>query len=456
MGIYDEYRDSNAAIILSGNRKAAAAFIPVARKFAEVMQGKLDLGANLGQDNKDQVVIDDNTTMRVSLAEGVTNSMMQIEIISTLPPEALGKVGEEIKVTSDCPQLPLSRPGARMFTHMFGHDCLNRYGLSKNTFEQKNTVKTSTPYITPTLDQGAYCSSGGFPGTGDLWFHDEVSLAQPFQLMGKAFTRCYIHDTWLGIVAPQTFLSFSTAFMPLSMPCNDCNFQGQIFTPNPEQLGPGNNFALSMNKNPGYNSSFCYPNRSAENITFLVEGTVRIRTDDPSLDSKRTESEEEIEVKEDQEAGELRDFALISWAFGQGQAEIVLLYPSPKCPAAVGFFWDGADSLSQDEFQSGIIMSAACVLNPPSSTICLDVHPDTGVISVPLAQGGYFIGANRQSLAYTGCFNSRQTDRGATHNLGGRSFWFELDPSGFPNGNGIHNGPLLSDRTGAEDLTFNI
>ena len=98
-------------------------------------------------------------------------------------------------------------------------------------------------------------------------------------------------------------------------------------------------------------------------------------------------------------------------------------------------------------------MSAACELEPA----CLhSVGGPGGALSVPIAKGAYFIGANRQALAYTGCFNSQGGgDTGATHNLGGRSFWFELGNTGFPTGEGIHNGPDLSDRTGAQDLTFN-
>ena len=145
MGIYDEYRDSNASINLAGNKAAAAAFIPTARKFAEVMQGKLDLGANLGMDyKKGTVKLDDNTTMSIKLSPGVTNSTMQIEISSSLPTAPTPTRGRLAAGTRECPPLPLSAPGARVFTQLFGHDVLGEV-FPNNVFTQTAavTVKTS-------------------------------------------------------------------------------------------------------------------------------------------------------------------------------------------------------------------------------------------------------------------------------------------------------------------------
>lgn len=470
MGIYDEYRDSNAAITLFGNRKAAASFIPTARKFAEVMQGKLDLGTNLGQDVKDKVVLDDNTVMHISLAEGVTNSMMKIEITSTLPTAPIPRQGVEIKVTTECPELPLSEPGARMFTHLFGHDPLSRFGFPNNVFEQTKAVKTQTPYILPSEEQGAYCSgpSSPDPGDGSELFHNQVELADPFTLMGIEFTTCYLHDNWLGIVSPNVFLSFSSSLIPLGIPCDDCNPQGSIFTPDPESLGPGNNFAVLMSGNFG---RLCYPGNEQ---TYLIEGSVRVTPDDELGAHTNIISDDGTKsVVRDDEDGEQRQFACFSFAVGSiFQAEIVLMYASGSCPAAVGFFFDGADSAGPEPgFASGLVMSAACDtltgVNPPfvptdSGANCrAPVFAPAGNFlrfDVPAVSSGCFVGAQRQALAYTGCFDSRiKTGNDfAAANISSRSFWFELDRKGFPNGSGIHNGPLLSPEKSAVDLTFNI
>lgn len=76
---------------------------------------------------------------------------------------------------------------------------------------------------------------------------------------------------------------------------------------------------------------------------------------------------------------------------------------------------------------------------------------------MPAASAPYFIGANRKALAYAGCLSSQIITGNdlARDNIQGRSFWFELDGDGFPNGRGIHNGPLLSGRVGSADLVFN-
>lgn len=462
MGIYDEYRDSNANIRLSGNAEAAAAFIPTARKFAEVIQGKLDLGTNLGMYYKETVALDDNTTMNISLSPGVTNAMMQIEIISNLPPSPVPVRGKETAVTSDCPRLPLSQPGARMFTHLFGHDVLGKT-FSNKTFTQVQSTKVKTPYIVPTLDQGAYCSVGeGFPGAGGEQFHDEVNLSRPFNILGKEVTRFYVHDHWLGFVSPNVFLSFSTSVVPLFMPCF-CNYIGDIFTPDEDQLGPGNASALSMSKNWGGNN-FCYPMRFL--TAYLVEGRIVIFPEQPSSDI--IESDDKGEIKEAPPDPVVREFALVNWTQLSRENEIVLLYASDKCPAAIGFFYGGSDGV-RPTVLSGELTALGCntVNASGAPRPCLsESSPGSNIFNnVAISHGPHIIGENRVAKAYVDAFESRFNNPGAFVDIraddlvAGRAFWFELDDDGFPTGSGLHNGVIVNEvekSAGSGDLVVNL
>ncbi len=426
MGIFDEYRDSNSTITLAGDKGAAAQYIPQARKFAEIMQGKLDLGTNLGMDYKDTITLDKNTIMNVRLSPGVTNPTMHIEISSN-PAVA----PEPVAISKDtdylfCPRLPMSKPGARMFTHLFDHDVQGAPPFLKNPdFRQNTARKVKTDYILPTSDQGAYCSTDGEPGSGNLLFHNEVDLSRPFQVLGGPSTKLFLHSHWIGLRSPNVFLSFPGSVIPLNMPC-DCEYPGfPTFTPNPEVLGPGNNFVLCMEKNFG---TLCFPNRSFDGDTYLVEGSVSLPVqkllnlvnseDDPNIDHIT------------------RDFALINWTSDFSEHEIVFLYPAEGCPAAVGFFFGGLSGIRETTY-GGHVTSLLCTFSVAAGP-CL-----TQVGSIPDGWGGYFVGAQRQAIAYTSCFESaaqRSTTR-ADENLGGRSFWFVLNEDGFPNGQGIHNSP---------------
>jgi hypothetical protein len=446
VGIYDEYRDGISTITLAGNRTAAAQYIPQARKFAEVIRGKLDLGTNLGQDYKDSVTLDQHTTMSVRMSPGVTNSTMHIEIDSRPPPIPSPLHPIEVPINPLCPRLPLSRPGARMFTHLFGHDVEGQFNLDSDVFTQVLSVKTQTPYITPTLEQGSYCSTSPFPGAGENLFHDQVTLPRRFRLMGMEASTLYLHKFWVGIHSPNTFLSFTESVMPLQMPC-DCNFPGSpIFVPNPESLGPGNNFAVGMFKNAG--NASCYPNAPFEESTYLVTGEVRIPPDSLFDEGHIEISEEAVRTDAQASDGELRRFALINWTNDDQEAEIVFMYESENCPAAVGFFYGGPDGLRPTNFP-GYVFSLMCQFANP----CIIGDTPT----VPSAWGAYIMGAERLALAYTGCLSSN-ADLGTDSSedlINGRSFWFEIDGNGFPNGLGVHNGPALKPGVGAGDLDFN-
>lgn len=331
-----------------------------------------------------------------------------------------------------------------MFSQLFLHDVFGQGGLSNERFGQRNTNKVNTPYIFPTIDQGKYCSkNGGILGDGLNLFHDEINLEHPFRLFGRDVKKLYIHDLWIGIESPNVFLDFATSAIPLGMPC-DCEFvSAPVFTPDPESLGPGNNEVVCMGKNFG---ELCYPNTFYEGTTFLIEGEVRVQADEDD-EVTTTTSDEGIEVQKKRGIGELRRFAAINWTNDSREAEIVFLYGSAQCLPAVGFFYGGPDGLRAADFP-GLVVSKLCDLLPKT---CLGED-----FKVPVAFGAFFVYQNRQALAYTGCRESTEStgsDR-ADHNLNGRSFWFELDEIGFPNGTGRHNGPLLSRRIGVGDLDF--
>lgn len=452
MGIYDEYRDGISTITLGGDRARAAQFIPQARKMAEVIKGKLDLGTNLGMDYKDSVQLDDNTIMKIELSPGVTNATMKMEIISSVPkPRPVG-ITQKIGLENRCAVLPLSRPGARMFTHMFNHD-VQGIKLPATTFNQSAAKVTQTPYISPSLEQGAYCSSTPFPGNGSELFHHQSRLDQPFQLMGQAVSVLYMHDGWIGTLSPNVFLSFNNSVMAKNAPCT-MDFPGSpTFTPNPESLGPGNNFAVCMRKNAGENICF----KSDGFLVDLVEGEVFIFFDQTQEEKEFKTDEGDEQTKEgDAPAsatfaaeGETRHFALISWANEGGEGvhadrEIVFLYGTDLCPAAVGFFYGGIDGIFPWSYTGPNTFLSPLMCKFPKPGLG---PPPLIENDVPRAEGPYFIGAQRQGLAWVGgedTLKTRGTDKADVH-LNSRSFWFELTAEGFPNGRGVHNGSLGTD-----------
>jgi len=446
MGIYDEYRDGISTITLGGDRAQAAQYIPQARKMAEVIKGKLDLGTNLGQDYKDSVQLDKDTIMKIEMSPGVTNETLKMEIISTPPVPGAGTRSVKTQPENRCAVLPLSRPGARMFTHMFNHDVRNVF-FPDDTFFQGEARVEQTPYITPTLEQGAYCSADiQFPGDGLLLIHREVFLMRDFMILGAFAKKLFLHEAWIGFLEPNVFLSFSESVMALDAPCS-MNFPGfPLFTPNPESLGPGNNFALCMEKNPG---GGCDKVGEAWKI-HVVEGDVFIFFEEQQAEREFKE-DESLETTKEEDApasataaeGEFRHFAAVSWTTDGGSKsdrEIVLLYESGLCPAAVGFFYGGLDGLYPWEYSANTFLAPLMCKFPKPG-----LGPPPAIENtVPPAASPYIIGAARKGLAWASGALTRineNTDKANIH-LNSRCFWFELNANGFPTGVGVHNGPI--------------
>ncbi len=458
MGIYDTDRGWAQQIKYTGTHPdAGVAFKKSAEKFIEVLQGQVEIGYNEGFDTVKSVQLGPHTVMNARVQQAGDEALVVAEIQTNLPEEEAGVGGEEIAASTRCPLLPLSRPGRRLFTQLFGHDVKAEGQFRNDIFRTKTVDIVQTPYITPSLEQGRYCSTIPFPGEGSELFHGEVSLQENFPYLGLSASTLYIHDGYVGVVAPNVFLSFFGSVLPKEAPCT-MDFNGfPLFVPNFEALGPGNNYAMGMTKNAGGNC-----NNTLGYEIFLTEGTVIIGL-------------EEILEQEGftlgtgvSGLGSERKFAAITWigksaGFPQ-EREIVLLYATELCPAAIGFFYGGEDGVRPWQFKEWV----GCPVEV--SPTCLDVYliprmckfsppGHNGSNFVPQAHGAYIMGAKRIAHAWVfGEATSANHNDGAHINLNSRSFWFETDGQGFPSGRGLHNGPLeevgAGQSQGVDDLAF--
>jgi len=459
MGIYDEYRDGISTYKFSGNRKVAASYLPQARKFAEVLQGKLDLGVNLGMEHRDTILLDKDTVMRVHLSPGVTNQTMQIEIISSAPVAKPGVVGIEIPPAPKCPELPLSRPGARLFTQMFGHDVQGLNGMNVDSFTTKELPPVQTPYVAPTLDQGKYCSSDDTDtGTGDQQWHNEATLTEPFRLFRSDLENLFVQRFMVQTDGPHIRLPHSSAtVVARNAPCT-VDDTATFWSTGDELRFQDLDNVVTMHPNGAFSplgelGFECHPNSYFD--VYLTEGFVNLGLI------------QESEVDFDSMFGQTR-FAALTWIENKGvftelELEMVFLYKSlDACDPAVGFFWGGIDGLrpwqynawdgSVDSFDQPV--SSERYLTPQFCNVAHYNSQNTGA-----SRGGWFLGEDRQALAWIqgDATTGLAGNPGARSGLNSRSFWFEIDADGFPSGRGHHNGPLIGDSQGgrgANDLNF--
>jgi hypothetical protein len=464
MGIYDENRDWQTVIRYTGTHKEmGVGFKPIAEKYLETVQGQLDQGFNLGFEKRSQYKMSDSTTLNLTIIPGPNSPIAVMEIHTSLPPPEPFVTGRPIAETKQCPQLPLGSEGRRLFTHVFGHDAKGDLGMPNTIFAQRKVPVAKTSYIVPTLDQGAYCSSQGapFPGDGALLFHGEIRLTTPFQFMGGARQVCYLHQAWVGFEDPHVRVAFTGNITAKNAPCT-VDFAGfPIFVPNVEVFRAGHSNVICATGNSGDNNS-C--SAFFNNDCWLVEGAAMVGTSEVEPDGQA-----ELQgVKRGtglSGVGEPRQFAAFTFISpGQNfrqEIEIVLLYPSDLCRAAVGIFYGGPDGLRPWKYKDwdGYEVTTANVTaglrdwyNSPQ--VCDDdVFGKSN--EVALNDGAYLIGAAAQGMAWVqGDDVAARLNRGAQAALNSRAFWFELDGQGYPTGNGLHGESILGGGRGFADLAF--
>jgi len=481
MGLYDQDRDWTYGIRLQGDIPTAKSWQKTSLKIVEQMKGILDLGHNEGMARKASYQLDDDTSLDVTISPGVTNEMAQLTITSTPPVRGEEKQRLELPPFTQCPRLPLSRAGRRMFTQLF--DMFITLNINPGEFAVTPVGLVNTPYIAPTLEQGDYC------GAGATSFHGEVSLEEPFTYLGTDYSKLFIHSGWIGFVAPQLQMNFPQSVPARDAPCTIDAPGSPVSTPDIDVLGPGLNVAIQMLANPSGCQSFF------EGGAHLIEGEVLFGLNElvagnaEALSSRRTiaktldVSDEGIQSEAGTSGvGESRKFAVINFEGTAPsipntlEAEIVLLYPSELCNGAIGMFYGGLDGLTPTSF--GNFIPGLLDKNPPcgggqylSAQMCEFISncPGQGSPScetprcgIPRSSGGYLIGADRAGHAWIeGNQTSAAIDQGATANLSSRAFWFELDKQGFPNGLGLHNGPQfeggeITSFQNADDLGFRV
>jgi hypothetical protein len=158
--------DYNASISFKGDVKAAQRHRRTAEKLVDKVMSQITQGTNLGQGQKHAFVVDSGTTVNLQILEGVTNPLVQIEIISGEEIVGADKPTEEKRTQIFCPQLPFGRPGARMFTQAILGG------------EDQPVWETFAPVLDETSDADNFCGEDGvekvfshtFPEDHQFWF----------------------------------------------------------------------------------------------------------------------------------------------------------------------------------------------------------------------------------------------------------------------------------------------
>lgn len=472
MGIYDTNREGATQITYTGSDAAAGVgFKKAAEKFLEVLQGQVDQGFNEGFDTMKEIPLSPHTTMRARVQQAGFEPLAVVEIETNLPPAPVGEPTAEILETLRCPLLPLSRPGRRMFSHLFGHDT-DGDGDFLPKFKQRDVPEVQTPYIIPSLDQGAYCSTDfEFPGNGLALKHGEINLTEPFPFLGRLVKTAYIHVGYIGFQAPNVRLGFDNNIQARNAPCTIDPIPFPIFVPDIEDFNTGGSFAISAG--PGDFGGAC------AGINFnkvrLIEGSALFGADEVG----RAEAEKEVIGVSASVGvigkGDLRKFAIFNFNENlaplgppspniakRNEYEVVLLYPSKLCPGAIGFFYGGLDGVRPWAYREWencpVIVQPPCIDHWLGPQACTLSPPGTaGSNFVVPSDGGYLIGGDRQGVAWIqGDETTALSNPGANVNLNSRSFWIELDGQGFPSGRGLHNSSpeLETGIIGSGDLFF--
>jgi len=460
MGVFDNeglFREKAINFGFHGDGNIAQSHAHRVHKIVETMQGILDLGHNEGMIHTEFQLTND-TRVFVKIYSGATSPIWRVDIVSTpeAPPE-LEPPPYRPEINEDCPLLPLSRPGVRMFSQMLDCDIQEE---CPSTFEKREVPIVKTPYIVPTLEQGHYCAEG------TTSFHGEIKLSVPFRFGGADVETVYVHWGWIGFVAPQVGLDFDRSSPAKNAPCTLNPLGSPAFTPDIDLLTPGNSGVISM---VGNVTNPCQSLRPGE--CWLVEGKVIIGEKLASGGDADdfTQYPESLGIGQ----GDARNFAIFSFigdgeqGLNQGEREIVLLYSSDECNAAIGLFYGGEDGAHPWAFSDGYEASASNLdINPPckghylTSLLCQVAGGDGAEFigprcGIPINSGGLIIGGERQGYAWIeglGTFEELLGEMGAKTHLNSRSFWFELDMAdGIPNGLGLHNGPIV---LGDEELAM--
>jgi len=469
MGVFDTdglFRDMSRNVGLHGNLDVAETWMKPAMKIVEVMQGILDLGHNEGMRTASYQLAPD-TSMKVTISPGAMEPIARVDITSDFPEPGEEKLRSKKPPMTQCPRLPLGRPGLRMFSQLFGVNIAD--GQNDQQWVIKRVPIVQTPHISPTLEQGEYC------GGGSTQRHGEITLERPFRFAGGIWGKVYVHRGWLGFKAPQAGLNFDQSVAAKNAPCTIDAPGFPTSVPNIDALFPGNSVAItSTGKVTACQSVFegevaLIEGSAIFGINELVAGGAEIITGKRAVAEQLDQDDPGGQFAAGSSfSGEPRQFAVFDFGGGlefdlsqQSEGQIVLLYESALCPAAVGFFYGGVDGFKEFEIQDFIL---ALDKNPPcgglwlSAQLC-DVisNCDAGGTAgpgatcatprcgIPVNFGGYLIGEDRRGLGWIqGDGTSQIYDPGWKKCISSRSFWFELDGDGFPNGRGLHNGPLIA------------
>jgi hypothetical protein len=445
VGIYDEQnRDWTISRRFLGDVKKAKAHMQLSNKILERVKGNLDLGANLGHGVKDTFVVDGETTIDIDVQPGVTNPTAKVTIQSGSVeiPELKGEEAPGSLVL--CPNMPYGRPGARMFTQLFGH-----FRGETEVFDEHDLTVVASNNTNPFQDVPS-C-----PAEDAVRF--QWDFEREFMYAGEEVNSGWWNDWQVNLRGPD----FINPDGPVPFVANaPCTFSG-AYTPGGFVLSADEGLWVGTGRGGG-----CVSDAETE------VARTKVITGQFSLGAMDLVSGEAAVVN--------RDFVAFNWtsavadpsgtnvlgtpssAGGIGEFEIVFAYigdgeqqKGTSCEMAVGIFWGGEDGFEPWLFKDwlGIPIRGSFYGDCCLSNINTDQWHGPAYCShwpwapfqfgkFPSGVGTYLADGNNEAMVYIDSDGDRGSQPGNESGQFGinnsaqswynsRSFWFFLDAKGY-------------------------
>lgn len=424
---FEPDQTSGVAIRLVGDRDRAARFIPVARKLAEMIQGQINLGTNLGQSVKSNVIIEDGIRLEAVIHPGVVNRLAHVNIFAELG-EGEGEEQPVIELPTECPLPPPSRPGARLFQQMFGEE--------PNPNEQTIIFEDITSQL-DVIDQSYELSPFGAPRP-----RGRIALPQPFLINGKERTEVWFSSDFDIYLEGPRVINFGTATGGIvDGPCTFGIGAG------PSDDGFGNPVTDGLEDLHDIVTA-SGPSLGGDWETFLGEApevSHRIQFGTGKQDTGEFDEKTGEPLSVDRTALIFTDCRV------RPNHQVVFLYPGDGCPGYVGFLYGGFDGIVHWGPDAGAADLASFKdqdFSPPwrqnfsVATVDPSVHTWTGIcedqptglfFGFPPIKQFFITDAANVATAYP-TYGDTPDHEYVVDALDRRAIWIELDGEGFPAG----------------------
>jgi hypothetical protein len=418
---FEPDQTAGVAIRLIGDRDRAARFIPTARKLAEMIQGQLNLGTNLGQSVKSNVVIADGLRLEAVIHPGIVNRLAHVNIFAELG-EGEGEEEPVTELPTECPLPPPSREGARLFQQMFGEP--------PNPDDDTIIFEDITSQVV-TIDQTYELAP-----FGQRQPRGNIALPEPFVINGKERTEVWFSsDLDIYLAGPRV----------INYPAGS---GGIVDGPCTFDIGAGP-------AGDGFGGTTFDGLEDLHDIVTAGGPALGGRWTETSAESHRIQfgvGKQETGESNEKTGASItvdRKVLLFTNCSRRPNNQVVFMYPGDGCPAYVGFLYGGFDGIVHWGPDAGAADEASFKdegWTPPwrqnfsIHTIDPSVHTWTGICEDPPT--GLFFGFPQiVQFFITNALNvaTAYPTYGDTPNhvyvvdaLDRRAIWIELDGEGFP------------------------